>query len=584
MREFLAMKSSTPACLTWLHLSDFHLREETGWSQDLVLNSMLEDIRTRYSGANAPDLLFLTGDLAFSGKATQYVFAEEFVRRLCAAVNVPPERLCVIPGNHDIDLDLEEDAIVGARAILGNRLEVDRLLGNEGRRKTLFARQRAFRDFANRIGSPSEPTYTDCSYAHTRTLQVGAIRVRVLLLDSTWLVGSGPSDAGALLVGERQVLDCGPPDDGCLTFALVHHPFAWLREFEQIPIEDLVTRCAHICLRGHVHTSDVRAIDGPHGRLNAFTAGAAFRDRTADNSYLWCSLDLTAGVGDQVVHRYSHHQQRWEARAKDTWTLLPRSIGTPDVAVILRALAETGVPYVSYVTCLVADVQNDVPVRLTNDGVVFVSCGATLPDTRNRCGDVIRRLRNHFSWRRVWHEASWEGLLRELLADLSEAFSELDALTGEELHRRNTISAALIASLSGGAELTSPACDEIRNLLTQDELGRARDVLERWIGLDTLRPDEALELKRLEIFLLLAEGRAPDALARADFLLSAPGRRPLDIALAARAAHDAQDHSRAAVLMHDALDADVSVDAVRTIVRRIAGATGDARLADRVRP
>jgi len=578
------MKSSTPSRVTWLHLSDFHLRVNTAWSQDQVLSTLLDDVRARYSGENAPDLLFLTGDFAFSGKAEEYVLAEEFVRELGAAVNLTLDRLCVIPGNHDIDLAREEDAVVGARVSLGTALEVDRFFENEGRRKTLFARQMAFRDFANRLSPSSTQIYAPSSYAHTRTLQVGAIRVRVILLDSTWLAGGGPSDAGQLLVGERQLLDCGGPDDGCLTFALIHHPFAWLREFEQFAVENLVMRCAQICLRGHVHAHDLRETHGRQGRLTTFTAGAAFQNRTADNTYLWCSLDLTTGLGEKVVHRYSHAQHHWDAGEKETWSLPPATPRTSDISGTHRTLVCTNVPFASYVTCLVSDLQTDVPVRLTNGRVAFVAYGAILPGTENRCGDLIQKLRNHFYWKRVWHTPTWEAHLRELTAKLAVVFGEFDGVAGDELSSHDSTGAALLEAFGDKLEFTSPACDEISNLLLQNDLERARVVLQRWLEQDILRADEILELRRLEIYLLLAEDRAHEAMDRGLTLVQAPGRTPADIALAARSAFDANEHARAAALMHDALDAKVSVDtAVRNIALRIAGAAGDARLTERVR-
>lgn len=175
-----ASTSATPSArLTWLHLSGFHLLVSTGWAQDAVLWTMLTAIRSRYGGGERPDLIFLTGDIAFSGKGEEYKFAEDFVRRLCSAINLPIELLCIVLGNHDIDLSREEDAVAGARHLLTSLTEVDRFFGNEGRRKTLFARQSAFREFANRVLAPIAPTYSTASYAHVRTFQVGALRVRV---------------------------------------------------------------------------------------------------------------------------------------------------------------------------------------------------------------------------------------------------------------------------------------------------------------------------------------------------------------------------------------------------------------------
>src|SRR5688572_32132242 len=124
--------------LSWLHISDIHVRESQAWSQDVVLSSLLEDIKTRY-GPTGPDLIFITGDIAFSGKPKEYEIAEEFVRKLLAAVRLSADRLAAVPGNHDIDREVSEDAFHGCRLRLKSSIEVDRFFASEDRRRTMFA-------------------------------------------------------------------------------------------------------------------------------------------------------------------------------------------------------------------------------------------------------------------------------------------------------------------------------------------------------------------------------------------------------------------------------------------------------------
>lgn len=582
MTSASASKPPSSARLIWLHLSDLHLRVLTGWEQDTVLSTMLTDIRNRYERDDRPEIVFLTGDIAFSGKEEEYVFAESFVRKLCSVINLPTERLCIVPGNHDIDLSREEDAVAGARKTLTSAIEVDRFFGNEGRRKTLFARQAAFREFANRVLDSAAPTYSPSSYVHFRMLKVGALRVRALLLDSTWLAGGGSSDAGELLVGERQILDCADPDDECLTFALLHHPFAWLREFEQVSIENLVTRSAHICLRGHVHTPDLRATDGPQGRLTTFTAGAAFQNRMADNTYIWCSLDLTTGLGEKIVHRYRHAEHRWEAGARESWSFLPKAPPPSDLAFIRNSLIAACARYVSYVTCLIGNLKTEVPLFLPARHLAFIAVDASLPELPNHCGDLILRLRNHFHWKGVWDSTSWETHLVILIEGLNSLIEEVETIQCDALRTREDDSAKLLLALSGPSGVSSTACDEIRQLLGIGDLELARSVLERWRGQDMLRADEARELSRLEIFLLLAEHNAPEANVCSIALIAADERTPDDFALAARCAFDANDYQRAASLMHEALNLGVNVEDVKSVARKIAGAAGDNQLTERV--
>jgi 3',5'-cyclic AMP phosphodiesterase CpdA len=248
--------ATSPASISWLHLSDLHLRKELGWEQDIVLASLLKDVEARYKDANRPQVLFVTGDIAFSGKDDEYAPAEDFLRRLCASVSIPADGIFVVPGNHDVDRGLAEDAFDGARRRLTSASEVDRFFRSEDRRRTIFVRERAFRAFANRV-MHSPATYNETSYAHARLIRLGPIRIRVLLLDSSWLATGGDSDLGSIVVGERQVIDCcgmGDEDSRSFTFALMHHPFSWIADFEQSSVENRVIENADLCLRGHLHS------------------------------------------------------------------------------------------------------------------------------------------------------------------------------------------------------------------------------------------------------------------------------------------------------------------------------------------
>ncbi len=576
--------TSRLARLTWLHLSDFHLREKIAWSQDVVLKSLLEDVRKRYAGANAPDFLFLTGDIAFSGKVDEYLRAEAFVTELRTALSLSPDRICVVPGNHDIDLDREEDAFKGARGALRSTEEVDRFFANEGRRRTLFARQEAFRAFANRVAPPSNGPITASSYAHRSVVQVGAIRVRALLLDSAWLSQGGEADAGSLLVGERQVIDCAlnHSDPACLTFALLHHPFAWLTEFEQLPIENRILDHADICLRGHVHAADMRAIDGSETRLATFTAGAAFTRRTADNTYAWCSLDLQTGSGEHVLHRYAHAEHRWHAGEKRQWHLLTRSPTMTDHASVRSDLAGAGARWPSFCACLVSGLQSEVPLALPGGEAMYVSFEAAIPGIENTVGALVTKLRHHFYWREVWDDASWKEGLHSLVRQLNFALQAASPAGTTELAAREQRSQAFLDSQApiGSASLL-PALIEVGALIRDGNAGRAREVIERWRASGVLRPEDALELDRLNIAALLADNKARDALAKAELLLTQPGRTPADVALAARCALEAEEKKRAAELMHGALDEGFPVAEAKALAFRIAGAAGDKKLTER---
>src|ERR1700686_1188621 len=100
---------------TWLHISDFHLREQHAAPQDAVLSSMLADIERRRKAGISFDFILASGDLAFSGKGAEYGLAELFFGELSTVSGVPRELIFCIPGNHDVDRNRQTTAFAGAR-------------------------------------------------------------------------------------------------------------------------------------------------------------------------------------------------------------------------------------------------------------------------------------------------------------------------------------------------------------------------------------------------------------------------------------------------------------------------------------
>ena len=62
------------SAITWLHLSDLHFRttEQHEWDEDIVLRKLLEDVRERMGDGLAPDLILVSGDIAFGGAPEEY--------------------------------------------------------------------------------------------------------------------------------------------------------------------------------------------------------------------------------------------------------------------------------------------------------------------------------------------------------------------------------------------------------------------------------------------------------------------------------------------------------------------------------
>ena len=100
---------------TWLHLSDWHQRGEA-FNRKVVRDKLLDDLRqrTRIDPALAQvDFVVFSGDLAYAGQEKEYLAAQKhFLDPVLKAVGLGPERLFLVPGNHDLDrAELEEQPV-----------------------------------------------------------------------------------------------------------------------------------------------------------------------------------------------------------------------------------------------------------------------------------------------------------------------------------------------------------------------------------------------------------------------------------------------------------------------------------------
>ena len=162
---------------------------------------------------------------------------------------------------------------------------------------------------------------------------------------------------------------------------------------------------------------------------------------------------------------------------------------------------------------------------------------------------------------------------------LLAGFAELQ----EDLGERDVAAQAMAAALAPSAVADVPLREEILALIADSDLLRARDVMDRWLGHSSLDPAHKTEVLKLNVQLLIAEDEPAQASAAADSVLAAD-RTPEILALAAVCAHRAGDPKRAATLMHEALDAGIAKDDVKASAMNIAGAAGDSRLVERLRP
>ena len=191
--------------IRWLHISDFHLHEKQSSKQDAVLDAMLHDIKQRGDGDVIFDFVLVTGDLAFSGKESEYELVEPFFTKLSSTIGLSCNRIFCVPGNHDVDRSRQKMSFAGARRELRSQTDIYSFLANVEERETLLTRQANFRKFQERFFSDQPRNRTQDGLGYVSVIDVNEIRIAIIGLNSAWLAEGGQSDDRQLLIGEEQV-------------------------------------------------------------------------------------------------------------------------------------------------------------------------------------------------------------------------------------------------------------------------------------------------------------------------------------------------------------------------------------------
>ena len=90
-----------------LHISDLHINDtkEQKFDRSVVLEPLIERIKQDHGNNFHPEIIVVTGDIAFKGIKAEYDLAKVFFDDLLAALDLKSDRLFLVPGNHDVNRD-----------------------------------------------------------------------------------------------------------------------------------------------------------------------------------------------------------------------------------------------------------------------------------------------------------------------------------------------------------------------------------------------------------------------------------------------------------------------------------------------
>lgn len=280
-----------------LHLSDFHFTKSRTWDNAPVLGQLGPAIQELIEGGFVPNVVALTGDLAWAGNSDDFDLAkkwlnEELLPRLPA--NFDRRDLLFIPGNHDIDRSTVSDFVKPVEAALREKgpAFVATFLSS-GDAQLILRRHGQYLAFANDYRRPAPPQALPW-WGYRR--QFGDVWIGFAGLASSLLsFGSDQVDYGNLLVSRYQLNEVAKQVgqvDVCV--GLIHHPTTYLtwQGGEQREVEAWLQRECDLVLRGHLHESASKQHSTPDHAMLELATGSAYSDSDYPNAFQLVELDF----------------------------------------------------------------------------------------------------------------------------------------------------------------------------------------------------------------------------------------------------------------------------------------------------
>ncbi|MBI3273165.1 MAG: SUMF1/EgtB/PvdO family nonheme iron enzyme [Planctomycetes bacterium] len=234
--------------LTWLHLSDLHQgMDGHGRLWPRVEQLFLDDLTALHSKTGPWDVVFFTGDLAYSGRPSEYdrlqTTLERVWKRFAELRCDPPPLLLSVPGNHDLVWPDANDDAVELLTNLWSKQSVQAKFWKEPACPTRALIDEAFSPFVqwwdqwrDLHSHPALREYVPGLLPgdFRATVEKDGLRLGVVGLNSSFLqLGKGDYERKLCLASEQLygVLgEAGVPwfDDHDLCVLLTHHPPEWL--------------------------------------------------------------------------------------------------------------------------------------------------------------------------------------------------------------------------------------------------------------------------------------------------------------------------------------------------------------------
>lgn len=299
-----------------LHISDLHINSQENFDRSVVLDPLIDRVKEDLTSGFKPEIIVVTGDIAYAGIECEYKLAQDFFNDLMQALNLQKEWLFLVPGNHDVDRKKYRPNDVPSYP---NMQKLNEELENKDYRADLL---KGMNDYFRFV----ETQYPHLASKQGRLIPFVTIynatckkRIGFVGLNSAWMCRRSP-DEREIAIGEYQVkkaLEClkeGGETD--LVIHIFHHPLSWLW-----PEDGKICRRYFnnsVLLSGHLHDAEGGYYDDLDGSIYQFQAGGAYvgSESSYPNRFQYITFDWNSNEIRLDFRKFAKEGRKWCVEAE----------------------------------------------------------------------------------------------------------------------------------------------------------------------------------------------------------------------------------------------------------------------------
>ena len=341
--------------IMFIHLSDMHIKDKNG-----INRFQIGKIADALAGIGQVDsaVVIVSGDIAFSGKYTEYSFAGKCINSVIYEYKIRSgfmgyiPLLCV-PGNHDNDYSKIDEMIDSKRLqSIRNENKYDSFIPSQ------LKMQEAFFAYA--------ANGAHCDWSGDKQLRrlvydFLGYKIEVNLLNSG-IFSCLEEDKGLHYISQSAINSYNEPSGADFVVTIMHHAPEWFTDSIKHQIEDSIYEKSSLVFLGHEHYIENKKVSYESAPYALIQAGGILC-----NNDDWQNSSFFAGVLDTETYTYIQYKFNWNTHQKQYEQLLKQDIHIASKPSIEKKLSITD----AFMQSFVHDIKHEHLSKDFRDYFVF---------------------------------------------------------------------------------------------------------------------------------------------------------------------------------------------------------------------